>query len=95
METTSEAGSPNAVYLTPKEAAEKKGVSVAAIYKAIERGQLSSERVLNRVAVRTADIDAWQPAGYTKEGTQREGVKKERGRSGGRPFGSGNKTGVA
>ena len=39
-------------YLTPKQAAEHKGVSVPTIYKAIERGVLPSERVLDRVAVR-------------------------------------------
>lgn len=51
-------------YLTPKQAAERKGVSVPTIYKAIERGVLPSERVLDRVAVRVADVDAYQPGSY-------------------------------
>ncbi len=51
-------------YLTPKQAAERKGVSVPTIYKAIERGVLPSERVLDRVAVRIADVDAYQPGSY-------------------------------
>ena len=51
-------------YLTPKRAAEIKGVSVQAIYKAIERGQLPSVRVLDRVALRPADVDAYQPGSY-------------------------------
>ena len=51
-------------YLTPRQAAERKGVSVPTIYKAIERGVLPSERVLDRVAVRIADVDAYQPGSY-------------------------------
>ena len=51
-------------YLTPKQAAERKGVSLPTIYKAIERGVLPSERVLDRVAVRIADVDAYQPGSY-------------------------------
>ena len=51
-------------YLTPKQAAERKGVSVPTIYKAIERGALPFERVLDRVAVRVADVDAYQPGSY-------------------------------
>lgn len=51
-------------YLTPKKAAEIKGVSVQAIYKAIERGLLPSVRVLDRVALRPADVDAYQPGSY-------------------------------
>ncbi len=51
-------------YLTPKQAAERKGVSVPTIYKAIERGVLPSERVLGRVAVRLTDVDTYQPGSY-------------------------------
>jgi len=51
-------------YLTPRQAAERKGVSVPTIYKAIERGVLPSERVLDRVALRVADVEAYQPGSY-------------------------------
>jgi len=51
-------------YITPKKAAEIKGVSVPTIYKAIERGLLPSVRVLDRVALRPADLDAYQPGSY-------------------------------
>ena len=51
-------------YFTPKKVAEIKGVSLQAIYKAIERGLLPSVRVLDRVALRPADVDAYQPGSY-------------------------------
>ena len=51
-------------YLTPKKAAEIKGVSLPTIYKAIERGLLPSVRVLDRIALRAADLDAYQPGSY-------------------------------
>ncbi len=51
-------------YITPRQAAECKGVTVQAIYKAIERGLLPSVRVLDRVALRLADVEAYQPGSY-------------------------------
>lgn len=51
-------------YITPRQAAELKGVSVPAIYKAIGRGLLPSVRVLDRIALRPADVDAYQPGSY-------------------------------
>ena len=51
-------------YMTPRQAAECKGVTVQAIYKAIERGLLPSVRVLDRVALRVADVEAYQPGSY-------------------------------
>lgn len=51
-------------YLTPKQAAERKGVAVPTIYKAIERGQLPSVRILDRVALRVADVEAYTPGSY-------------------------------
>lgn len=50
--------------VTPQEAAALKGVAVASIYKAIERGQLSAIRALGRVAIRTTDLDNYQPGSY-------------------------------
>ena len=51
-------------YMTPRQAAECKGVTVQAIYKAIERGLLPSVRVLDRVALHVADVEAYQPGSY-------------------------------
>lgn len=51
-------------YITPKQAAERKGVSVPAIYRAIERGVLSSTEVLGRKGLRPVDVDAYQPGSY-------------------------------
>jgi len=51
-------------YLTPKQAAERKGVSLTAIYSAIARGKLPSVRVLDRIALRVADVDSYEPGSY-------------------------------
>ena len=66
-------------YITPKQAAELKGVSVPTIYKAIERGRLPSVRVLDRVALRIADVDAYRPGSYG--GIQRTVIRRGPGRS--------------
>ena len=50
--------------VTPQEAATLKGVAVASIYKAIERGQLTAVRALGRVAIRVSDLDNYQPGSY-------------------------------
>lgn len=62
-------------YLTPRQAAERKGVSVPTIYKAIERGALPSVRVLDRVALRPADVEAYEPGSYgcVKRAVRRRG----------------------
>lgn len=66
-------------YLTPKKAAEIKGVSVPTIYKAIERGVLPSVRVLDRVALHRADVDAYQPGSYG--GVKRTVIRRGPGRA--------------
>lgn len=66
-------------YITPKKAAEIKGVSVPTIYKAIERGVLPAMRVLDRVALRPADVDAYQPGSYG--GVKRTVKRRGPGRS--------------
>jgi excisionase family DNA binding protein len=65
-------------YLTPRQAAERKGVAVPTIYKAIERGQLPAVRLLNRVALRVTDVDAYQPGSYG--GVQRAAKRRGPGR---------------
>ncbi len=66
-------------YITPKQAAELKGVSVPTIYKAIERGSLPSVRVLDRVALRVTDVEAYQPGSYG--GVKRTVIRRGPGRS--------------
>lgn len=51
----------NTKLLTPLEAAQLKGVSRVAIYAAIREGRLPHRQVLGRIAVREADVVAWQP----------------------------------
>lgn len=50
--------------LTPQEAAQRKGVAVQTIYKAIAERRLPSERVLGRIGLRPGDVDAYQPGSY-------------------------------
>ena len=51
-------------YVTPKQAAERKGVSVQAIYRAIERGELPSVEILGRKALLPADVENYKPGSY-------------------------------
>ena len=76
--TVATAESVETEYLTPKEAAERKGVALATIYKAIERGNLPSYRVLGRVAVKASDVDAYTPGSYGD--AQRATVRRGPGR---------------
>lgn len=66
-------------YLTPRQAAELKGVSIPTIYKAIERGLLPSVRVLDRVALHRADVEAYQPGSYG--GVKRAVIRRGPGRT--------------
>ena len=50
--------------LTPKEAADRKAVTLQAIYKAIERGDLPFSRVHDRILLRAMDVEQYQPANY-------------------------------
>lgn len=63
--------------LTVPEAAQMKGVSRSAIYGAITDGRLPAVRVLGRLALKEADVQAWQPVKYANRP----------GRKGGRPKG--------
>ena len=66
-------------YLTPRQAAERRGVSVSTIYRAIERGEIPALRLLSRLALRAADVDAYQPGSYN--GIQRATRRRGPGRS--------------
>ena len=52
--------------LSVSQAATLKGVTRSAVYAAISRGDLDSQRVLGHVAVTEADVNAWQPIGHKK-----------------------------
>jgi excisionase family DNA binding protein len=63
--------------LTPQEAARIKGVSVTTIYRAINEGRLPSQRVLGRLAVSPADVEAFEPGSYA--GIRRTVIPRGRG----------------
>lgn len=50
--------------LTPAKAAKLKGVSRTAIYSAIAERRLKHTRVLDRLAIRKADLLSWTPVRY-------------------------------
>ena len=56
--------------LTPAEAAKLRGISRAAIYKAISQGRLPHQLILGRIALREADVLEWIESG-TKPGRPR------------------------
>lgn len=61
--------------LTPAEAAKRKGVAPATIYRAVNDGRLACVRILGRIGIRPADLDGFDAASYG--GVQR--AKKRRG----------------
>ena len=50
-------------WLTPAEAATLRGVSRAAVYKAVEQGRLPHRIILSRIAVRESDVLTWADSG--------------------------------
>lgn len=56
--------SPVSDVLTPAEAAQAKGVTRSAVYKAIAQKRLPHHKILGRVALYTRDVEAWTPARY-------------------------------
>lgn len=50
--------------ITPDEAAQIKGVTVAAIYAAVKENRLPHTRVLRRIGLREADVLQWTPRSY-------------------------------
>lgn len=56
-------------YLTPQQAAARKGVAVSTIYKAMQRGHLQRVEKYGRILLREADVEAYQPGSY--RGVQR------------------------
>lgn len=62
------------------EAAKQKKVSRSAIYKAIEAGRLSSQRVLGLVALEQSEVTDWQPQGRVgrRKGTAMSAEAKQK-----------------
>lgn len=54
-------------YITVKQAAELKGVTLAAVYKAIKEKELAEYKVEGRVMLSEAEAAAWQPRRYRGE----------------------------
>ncbi len=64
-----------APYLTVKEVAQMYGVTLQAVYRAIEGERLASEKVLGKTAIPRAAALAFKPAGH---GGVREGSGNRR-----------------
>jgi excisionase family DNA binding protein len=67
-------------WLTAAEAAQIKGVTRSAVYKAIAQQKLPTERVLGRLALRRSAVDAWKPKERTgrRKGTRMSAEARER-----------------
>jgi excisionase family DNA binding protein len=51
-------------HITVKQAANRKGVTQSAIYKAIDAGRLPASRILGRFALKPEDVDACEFGSY-------------------------------
>lgn len=51
-------------YLTVAEAAERKNVTPAAIYRAVQEGRLAYVILFGRRVLRASDVAAWESAGH-------------------------------
>ena len=51
-------------YVSVRDAAQRKGVSTATIYKAIEERRLPATQMLGRWALLTSDVEAFAPGSY-------------------------------
>ncbi len=50
--------------LTADEAAQLKGVTIAAIYAAVKENRLPHKRILRRIGLRRDDVLQWTPRSY-------------------------------
>ena len=66
-------------YLSVQDAARRRNVSPATIYKAIHEGRLKAVRMLGRFAILPADIDAFEAASYAgvKRAVKTRGVPRK------------------
>lgn len=51
-------------YLTPKQAAERKGVATTTIYEAVKRGAIPAYKFMGRIGLLLADVESWDAATY-------------------------------
>ncbi len=58
--------------LSVSQVAQLKGVSRNAVYKAVSEKRLPSQQIVGHIALRAADVEAWNPRERTG---RREGVK--------------------
>jgi len=67
-------------WLTAAEAAQLKGVTRSAVYKAMKQNKLQAERVLGRLALRRSEVEAWKPKERTgrPKGTRMSVEARER-----------------
>ena len=67
-------------FLSVQEAATRKGVSQATIYKAIQEKRLPATRLLGRFALKPMDIDAYEPGTYAgvQRATKTRGVPRKK-----------------
>lgn len=67
-------------WLTAAEAAQLKGVTRSAVYKAMQQQKLQAERVLGRLALRRAEVEVWKPKERTgrRKGTPMSAEARER-----------------
>lgn len=64
------------VFLTADEAAELKGVTVAAIYAAVKDNRLPHTRILGRIGLRREDVLQWTPRSYAGRPGAKSGRRK-------------------
>jgi excisionase family DNA binding protein len=71
-------------YLTIGEAAARRGVSVATVYKAVRETRISKETILGRVVVKKDEVDAYPFGSYTPKETGAKIVRTTKKRGPGR-----------
>lgn len=59
-------------FLSVSQVAQLKGVSRNAVYKAVSEKRLPSQQIVGHIALRVADVEAWNPRERTG---RRQGVK--------------------
>ena len=75
-------------YVTSAQAAELLGISKSAVYSAIKDGRIKSELVLNRLAIRRAEVEAYRqrtaavgPKGGRPATGRKPRVRKKKGQT--------------
>jgi excisionase family DNA binding protein len=69
--------------MSPEDVAKWCGLSKRAVYRAIERGELSASRLCHRLRVRPTDVEAWVEATRVTASWTHSPAGSRRGASGG------------